>query len=292
MADFLEKFDEYRRVAEEAVQNFCRELDCEPQILRESLVYSLQSGGKRLRPVLMLAAADALGTAREEVIPFALALELIHTYSLIHDDLPEMDNDDYRRGRLSNHKVFGTGNAVLAGDGLLNTAYSILLKECRKGDNATAAAEYVCNCAGVYGMIAGQSADLLHEHDSERNAETLNFIYRNKTGKLIVAACVTPSVLSGGKYFSEFKAFGEKLGMLFQMTDDILDVEGSFDALGKSVGKDEQEGKYTAVSVYGLEWCKLRADLLCEECLRILDGIGEDTQFLSDLTHYVLTRKN
>lgn len=291
MTEFRQKYEEYRAEAEELVQNFCGDLDCEPDILRESLKYSLLSGGKRLRPVLMLAAADVLGVDKEEISQFALALELIHTYSLIHDDLPEMDNDDFRRGRLSNHKVFGAGNAVLAGDGLLNTAYAILLKECGKGNTTVSAAEFICHSAGVYGMIAGQSADLLHENDREYNSETLDFIYANKTGKLITASCVVPSILKGGKYFTEFRAFGENLGLLFQLTDDILDVEGDFDQLGKSIGKDAKEGKFTAVSCYGLAQCKLRADLLYDTCLRVLEGIDENTQFFSDLAKFVLTRK-
>lgn len=290
MADFRQKYEEYRATVEKLLQDFCGELDCEPEILRESLKYSLLSGGKRLRSVMVLASADVLGVPQDEVLRFALALELIHTYSLIHDDLPEMDNDDFRRGKPSNHKVFGAGNAVLAGDGLLNTAYAILLKECRKGDGAIAAAEYICHSAGIYGMIAGQSADLLHENDSVFDGKTLDFIYTNKTGKLITAACVIPSILSGGKYFAEFRAFGENLGILFQLTDDILDVEGSFDRLGKSIGKDKKEGKFTAVSCYGLEQCKLHADLLCDDCLRVLEGIEEDTQFFSDLARFVLTR--
>lgn len=292
MADFNEKFSEYARYADECVEKFCNELDCRPAILRESMVYTLQSGGKRLRPSIMFAVAEGLGVVREEVEKFALALELIHTYSLIHDDLPEMDNDDFRRGKPSNHKVFGAGNAVLAGDGLLNTAYGILFKQGRKGEAQLSAAEYICHCAGVYGMIAGQSADLLSENDSSCDEERLSFIYENKTAKLIKAACAVPSILAGGRYFPEFKAFGEKFGNLFQLTDDILDVEGNFEELGKSTGKDKEEGKFTAVGLYGLEGCKLRADIICDECLRILEGIGCDTSFLSGLTRFVLTRKH
>ncbi len=291
MTDFNEKFRQYREIADGAVNSFCDELDCKPSILRESLIYSL-AAGKRVRPAIMFAAADAVGVPQEDVINFALALELIHTYSLIHDDLPEMDNDDYRRGRLSNHKKFGAGNAVLAGDGLLNTAYSILLRECRKGEKSLAAAEYICNSVGIYGMIAGQSADLLHENDTEKDEETLKFIYSNKTGKLIIAACVVPSILSGGKFFSEFKEFGGKLGTLFQLTDDILDVEGNFEELGKSAGKDAAEGKYTAVSLYGLENSKLQADILYSDCLQILEGIGSDTSFFAGLAQYLITRKS
>lgn len=290
MTEYNKIYENYRLAAEKAIKEFCENMDCKPDILRDSMTYSLLSGGKRLRSVMMLAAADVVGVPRESVINFALAIELIHTYSLIHDDLPEMDNDDYRRGKLSNHKVFGAGNAVLAGDGLLNTAYSILFKECRKGENVVSAAEYLCNCAGIYGMVAGQSADLLHENDNSCEEETVNFINENKTGKMITAACVIPSILSGGKFFPEFKAFGYRFGSLFQLTDDILDVEGSFDNLGKSIGKDAAEGKSTLIKLYGIEKCKIKAEILCSECLSILEGIDADTEFLAELTRNTLIR--
>ncbi len=288
--NFDEKYSSYLKEFNAVLDGFCENLNCRPEILKESLIYSLKLGGKRLRPVLMMSVADLLGLERRKVMNFALALELIHTYSLIHDDLPEMDDDDFRRGKPSNHKVFGTGNAVLAGDGLLNTAYSILLKECRNGAEYVSAAEFICDCAGIYGMIAGQSADLLHEKDKSFNEPTLNFIYENKTGKLLVAAVTVASILSGGRCYSELKAFGRDLGTLFQITDDILDVEGDFEKLGKSIGKDEQEGKFTAVAVYGLDGAKLRADVLASRCLALLEGIDGDREFLIQLINYVRTR--
>ncbi len=288
--NFDEKYSSYLKEFNAVLDGFCENLNCRPEILKESLIYSLKLGGKRLRPVLMMSVADLLGLERRKVMNFALALELIHTYSLIHDDLPEMDDDDFRRGKPSNHKVFGTGNAVLAGDGLLNTAYSILLKECRNGAEYVSAAEFICDCAGIYGMIAGQSADLLHEKDKSFNEPTLNFIYENKTGKLLVATVTVASILSGGRCYSELKAFGRDLGTLFQITDDILDVEGDFEKLGKSIGKDEQEGKFTAVAVYGLDGAKLRADVLASRCLALLEGIDGDREFLIQLINYVRTR--
>lgn len=288
--NFDEKYSSYLKEFNAVLDGFCENLNCRPEILKESLIYSLKLGGKRLRPVLMMSVADLLGLERRKVMNFALALELIHTYSLIHDDLPEMDDDDFRRGKPSNHKVFGTGNAVLAGDGLLNTAYSILLKECRNGAEYVSAAEFICDCAGIYGMIAGQSADLLHEKDKSFNEPTLNFIYENKTGKLLVATVTVASILSGGRCYSELKAFGRELGTLFQITDDILDVEGDFEKLGKSIGKDEQEGKFTAVAVYGLDGAKLRADVLASRCLALLEGIDGDREFLIQLINYVRTR--
>lgn len=290
--DFKEKYDSYLNEFNLTLKNFCEGLDCKPDVLRDSLKYSLELGGKRVRPVLALATADMLCVDRRKVMPFALAIELIHTYSLIHDDLPEMDNDDFRRGKPSNHKVFGAGNAVLAGDGLLNTAYSLLLKECVKGAEYVSAAEYICDCAGVYGMIAGQSADLLHEKDRAFNEKVLNFIYENKTGKLILAPIITASILCGGRCYSELKAFGKDLGTLFQITDDILDAEGDFISLGKSIGKDETEGKYTSVAIYGIDGAKLRADVLAERCRALLEGIDGDREFLVNFTNFVRNRKS
>lgn len=291
MSDFDKRYGDYLAYFNKRLEEFCDKLDCTPEVLRRSLTYSLMLGGKRVRPVLMLAVADAIKTDKERVLDFALALELIHTYSLIHDDLPDMDNDDFRRGQPSNHKVFGAANAILAGDGLLNTAYSVLFDQCFKGNEYVSAAKYICDCAGVYGMIAGQSADILHENGETVSEEDLEFIYSRKTGKLITAATVTPSILNGGKYFSELKMLGNKLGYLFQLTDDILDVEGAFEKTGKSLGKDEKEGKLTGVRVYGLDNCKLRVDVIGDDCIRIIDGIDGDTSFLYDFVNFVKTRQ-
>ncbi len=290
--EFKEKYNFYLKEFERILECFCNEINCRPEILGDSLKYSLLLGGKRIRPVLTFATADLLGLERRKAVNFALAIELIHTYSLIHDDLPEMDNDDFRRGKPSNHKVFGAGNAVLAGDGLLNTAYSVLLKECKNGAEYISAAQFICDCAGIYGMIAGQSADLLHEHETSFNEATLNFIYENKTGKLLMSSVVVPSILNGGRCYSELKTFGRDLGLLFQITDDILDVEGEFRSLGKSIGKDEAEGKYTSVSLYGLDGAKLRADVLAQRCRAVLEGIDGDREFMLQLVDYVRSRKN
>ena len=292
MSEFNDKYSGYPDYFNEKLNGFCLQLDCKPKLLCESLKYSLLLGGKRIRPVLMLAVGDLLGVDREKIINYAIALELIHTYSLTHDDLPEMDNDDFRRGKPSNHKVFGTGNAVLAGDGLLNTAYSLLFEQCFNGTEFISAAKYICDCAGINGMIAGQSADLLYENSKDADESVLEYIYENKTAKLITAALVTPSILCGNKYCVELKEFGSALGYLFQLTDDILDVEGSFETLGKSTGKDEKENKFTCVSLYGLENSKLKADLVFDRCNAILDCIQGDVSFLRSMVENVRTRIN
>ena len=292
MTEFELNYENLKKSFDGILDSFCAGLDCKPEILNDSLIYSLRLGGKRIRPVLMFAVGKLLGLDSQKLKNFALALELIHTYSLIHDDLPEMDNDDFRRGKPSNHKVYGTGNAVLAGDGLLNTAYSVLFGECFNGSEYVSAAKYICDCAGIKGMIAGQSADLLHQNDSEIDEDVLDFIYENKTSKLIMAAVVVPSILCGGKYYSELKLFGRDLGFLFQITDDILDVEGNFENLGKSVGKDSAEGKYTSVRLYRLDKSNVKADLLCERCVKILESFNGNTEFLKDLVNFVRQRIN
>lgn len=290
MLNFKEKYDEYRSCFERALGSFCEKLVCSPEILSESMLYSLNTGGKRIRPVIMYAVGDVLGVGKETLDAYAVAMELIHTYSLIHDDLPEMDNDDFRRGKPSNHKVFGTGNAVLAGDGLLNTAYSLLFSECFKGREHISASKYICDSAGIDGMIAGQSADLMCEHRDDFDESMLEFIYEHKTVALIAAATTVPVILCGGKYYPALNKFGRELGYLFQLTDDILDVEGSFSEMGKSIGKDEGEGKLTAVKLYGLDDCKLRADVVYERCVTLLDGLDGDTEFLKNLVKYVRHR--
>lgn len=291
MQDLNIQLQRYADEFNQILRNFSNNLKCVPPILADSIRYSLEAGGKRIRPAMMFAAGELLSVDRAALEQFALALELIHTYSLIHDDLPEMDNDDFRRGKPSNHKVFGVGNAVLAGDGLLNTAYSILLSQCRRGGKFIDAAEYICDSAGIYGMIAGQSADLLHEQDGQVNEDILGFIYANKTAKMLTAPLVVAAILADGKYYSEFKLFGMNFGCLFQLTDDILDVEGDFAALGKSIGKDREENKCTAIKLFGLEGAKLRADILADKCVKILDGIDGDTSFFEQLVYYVLARK-
>lgn len=292
MVDFNARYGEYRSYFEKRLEEVGADLVTQPEILGESMRYSLFLGGKRIRPVLMYAVGETLGVDRQTLNPYACALEMIHTYSLIHDDLPEMDNDDFRRGQPSNHKKFGQANAVLAGDGLLNTAYSILFGECYKGNDYISAARLICDFAGIGGMIAGQSADILHENDPSPTAEILEYIYDKKTAKLISAAVCVPSALTGGRHYSRLRKLGEKLGYLFQLTDDILDAEGSFDKLGKTTGKDEKEGKLTAVKLYGLTECKLYADMYGSECDILIDGLEGDVSFLHNFVAFVKDRLN
>lgn len=260
----------------------------QPTVLTESMRYSLLSGGKRVRPVLFFAALDAFGFNYRGEEPLAFALECIHTYSLIHDDLPAMDDDDLRRGRPSNHKVFGEANAILAGDALLSYAFDILLRESGRDAGHLSAARTLSKAAGAEGMVAGQSADLLYTGKNGGEGE-LRFIYRNKTGRLMAAPVAMAADLAGKKR-AEAEAFGLALGELFQITDDILDAVGESKALGKTVGKDAAEDKLTAVKVFGLEGARARALECAATCMDLLGKMNTDQEFLSGLIGQVLGR--
>lgn len=293
MNDYHLRYEEYLVKFEKYALNYMNKLQTRPEVLGESMRYSLLNGGKRIRPVLALASAEVLGVDAEEILPFALALEMIHTYSLIHDDLPAMDNDDFRRGKPTSHKAFGEANAILAGDGLLNEAYAICLEESLKGEKYAVAAKFLNECAGINGMIVGQSADLYFSQcEQEVSEEDLLYIYEHKTGKLLLAPVSMASILKENKSYVEFERFGKLLGLLFQMTDDILDVTGDFNDLGKNVGKDEGKNKLTCVRIYGLEGAKVRADMCAKDCHAVLESIDGDTSFLHSLVDYVLNRRN
>lgn len=291
MYNFTAQYEKYQTVFENYARKYADGIKTKPAVLGESMAYSLTLGGKRVRPVLALAAADMLGVAHEEILPFALALEMIHTYSLVHDDLPAMDDDDYRRGKPSNHKVYGEANAILAGDGLLNSAYAICFEQCLKGEKYAYASQILNECAGVYGMIAGQSADMYYsEEGKEVTEEDLTYIYEHKTGKLLLAPVVIAGILAEYKNFSVLERFGKTLGDLFQLTDDILDEIGDFEKVGKSIGKDKKENKLTCIRLYGIETAKVKADICAANCRALLEGVEGDTAFLNDLIDYIRNR--
>ena len=293
MTDFNLRYHQYLTEFEGYATEYAKKLQTRPAVLGESMLYSLLNGGKRVRPVLALACADVLSIPHDEILPYALALEMIHTYSLIHDDLPAMDNDDMRRGQPSNHKRFGEANAILAGDGLLNEAYAICLDQSIRGEKYAVAAKFLNECAGIYGMIAGQSADLyFSSSNTEETEQDLSYVYEHKTGKLLLAPVAIAGILSENKSYFALEKFGKLLGRLFQMTDDILDVTGNSEVLGKTVGKDEKENKLTCVKLYGLEGAKVRADMCAKDCLAVLEGLEGDTEFLKALVDYVLNRSN
>ena len=267
-----------------------------PAYLCETMRYSLLAGGKRVRPVLLLAACEMLGGALEQARVPAAALEMIHTYSLIHDDLPGMDDDDYRRGRLTNHKVYGVGHAILAGDGLLNYAYECLMK------NALAypqnlmghvrAADVIARRAGVSGMIAGQSIDLLSEH-MEPEAQRLCYIHAHKTADLLTAPLLAAGCIAGadGAQMEALSRFGACVGLAFQIDDDLLDVEGDAQEMGKQTGMYAQRGKMTWPALFGVAQSRARSHELWSQAEDALGSFGERAWFLRAFAETLRNRK-
>jgi len=263
--------------------------------------YSLMAGGKRLRPILSLAVCEMLDGNLDEVMPYACALEMIHTYSLIHDDLPAMDNDDYRRGRLTNHKVFGEAKAILAGDALLNYAFEYMLecaldiksvKNYNLEDNVKAIS-YIAKAAGVNGMIGGQVIDIESEGIQVTN-EHLEYMHKHKTGALIRAAVMIPAILSESddEKKKALEKYSANIGLAFQVKDDILDSEGDFKLMGKGIGKDANVGKSTFVSFYGINTSLEILRKLIQDALDSLQIFGAKACFLKGLAAYIAEREN
>lgn len=267
-----------------------------PSHLCQTMRYSLLAGGKRVRPVLLLAACEMLGGNVQEATIASAALEMIHTYSLIHDDLPGMDDDDYRRGRLTNHKVYGVGHAILAGDGLLNFAYESLLRNAlaypEHMERHVRAASVIAERAGVCGMIAGQSIDLLSEH-AQPNVDTLAYIHRHKTADLLTAPLMAAAYIAGAsnEEIEALDRFGACLGLAFQIDDDLLDVEGDAAQLGKQTGMDAQRGKMTWPALYGVEESKKKSSALWQEAEAALSCFGDRAWFMHEFAAQLKNRK-
>ena len=258
----------------------------------ESMRYSLFAGGKRLRPILLMAAADAVGADGHRFLQSACALEMIHTYSLIHDDLPAMDDDDYRRGRLTNHKVFGEGMAVLAGDGLLTLAFETLLSQPGvTPDVLVRVTREVAQAAGPAGMVGGQAIDLGSE-GQQPSPEVMKLMHRLKTGALFRASLRAGAMLGGGsdEDVQGLTDYAEQFGLAFQITDDILDVTGTEAALGKPIGSDEKNNKATYVSVYSLPEARRMAQEAVTDAVAALGRFGDRAWVLRSLAEYLLTR--
>lgn len=258
----------------------------------ESMRYSLFAGGKRLRPILLMAAADAVGSDGQRFLQSACALEMIHTYSLIHDDLPAMDDDDYRRGRLTNHKVFGEGMAILAGDGLLTLAFETLLSQPGvTPDVLVRVTSEVAQAAGPSGMVGGQAIDLGSE-GQQPSPEVMKLMHRLKTGALFRASLRAGAMLGGGsdEDVRGLTDYAEQFGLAFQITDDILDVTGTEAALGKPIGSDEKNNKATYVSVYSLPAAQRMAQEAVTDAVAALVRFGDRAWVLRSLAEYLLTR--
>jgi geranylgeranyl diphosphate synthase, type II len=265
-----------------------------PETIHRAMRYSLFAGGKRIRPILCIEAAYAVNDAPGGVTAAACALELIHTYSLIHDDLPALDNDDYRRGKLTNHKVFGEAMAILAGDSLLTLAFQVLAELPVDGDRRARLVAELSTAAGtVGGMIGGQVADLEGE-GKPPDAQLLETIHRAKTGALLRASLRMGAIFAGAtaEQYSALSCYGEHMGLAFQIVDDILDVEESSESLGKTAGKDAQQQKITFPAVYGLEASRGMAETECERAHLVLGPFGERAARLHELADLIVRRKS
>ena len=301
---FHQRYRAYVERVEAALEAVLPPPDRWPDVLHEALRYSVFSGGKRLRPVLVLAAAELCGGRIERALPAACAVELVHTYSLVHDDLPCMDDDAFRRGRPTTHVVYGEAMAVLAGDALLTLAFACLTDPASPLEPAVQAAmvRELAVAAGSTGLVAGQVADLAAERREEWRtpvpragdaAGEVERIHRHKTGALF-GACVRLGALSAGgdaKAMARLSRFAEDFGLAFQIVDDILDVSGQEQATGRPLGSDERRGKTTFVSVFGLETARRQARAAIERACEALAAFGEKADFLRDLAAYVLLRQ-
>lgn len=280
---------------EEALKTAMDRRRGEPSLLYETMEYSLFAGGKRFRPVLMLAAHEMGPEKDSRIMEFASAVEMIHTYSLIHDDLPAMDDDDFRRGKPTCHKVYGDAMAILAGDGLLNLAYEIMADAAASSPDAkgTGAMTVVAKAAGAMGMIGGQVADM-EGMTLPTEEELLTFIHCRKTGALIRASLEAGFVLSGAdtQALRAIREYGDALGMVFQIRDDLLDAQGSTEVLGKPVGSDEKNDKKTFVTIYGKEKAQSLLTDWLKRALASLAPFGEGGQFLQDMVRYAAARNH
>ena len=261
----------------------------------EAMRYSLSAGGKRVRPILMMAACEAVGGDFNPIMPAACAMECVHTYSLIHDDLPAMDDDDLRRGKPTCHKVFGEAVAILAGDALLTYAFELMthpeMLTQLDGGLVNRAIHVFARAAGVSGMVGGQTADVLFE-GKPIDAQTLDYIHRHKTGALIRASVEMGALLGGGgpQQVERLSRYGTALGLAFQVVDDLLDVVGDEEKLGKPVGSDERNRKATYPALFGLEETRKRAEELKNEALENLSSFGPEADPLRAIAIYVVER--
>lgn len=284
--------ESYRERIERFLQT-CLKDDSIPERLQSAMEYSLFAGGKRIRPILCLIWAELVSGAREHPLGFACSLECIHTYSLVHDDLPAMDDDDLRRGQPSNHIKYGQALAILAGDGLLTEAFSLMLSHDRHPERTLQAAAEVARAAGPRGMVGGQVLDILMTGKGQGDLEMLKSMHSLKTGALLRASCLSGAMLAGADQddLSQADQYGTAIGLAFQIADDILDITGEEQAIGKPVGSDESRGKLTYPSLLGLDESKALGFRMVEQATTALEKYsGPQSQFLADLARYIMER--
>ena len=296
--EFKEKLKKYQDILNKELDKYLTKEDCPEKILNDSVEYSLISGGKRLRPILVLASYELFREDYEECMPFAVAIEMIHNFSLIHDDMPEIDNDDFRHGKPTNHKKFGQTTALLAGDALFNKAYMVISEELTYSiqnqykdvakNKVRAFKEFT---GAVDRMIAGEYLDTeLEGH--QITPEMLEYIHINKTASLLIM-CVKMGAIIAGAEESDVEGltnYADKIGLAFQIKDDILSEEGDAEIMGKPVGNDKEAGKCTYVSQYGLDGAKEELNKITKEAIKELEKYGDKADFLRDLALYIKDR--
>ncbi len=288
--------DERKTLVDKALQKFMPRPSGLASDVINAMNYSLFAGGKRVRPILCMAGAEAVGGSTDSVVPVACAIELIHTYSLIHDDLPVMDNDDLRRGKPTNHKVFGEAVALLAGDGLLTLAFNLMAgygaeKEVEK-KALLRVIDLIASAAGYKGMVGGQVVDITYE-GKEPDPSVVEYIHRHKTAALIAASVTAGTILAGGNKDEEksINRYGQQIGLAFQIADDILNIQGDRKIMGKGTGSDKEKGKITYPSVFGTaESTKIQKELI-KNAIESLKGFDNRAEPLRDLARYIINRK-
>lgn len=297
-SQFMEELQQKVEYINNVLEKFLPVEEGQQRIIFEAMNYSVRAGGKRLRPILMEETYHMFGGSSAVIEPFMAAIEMIHTYSLVHDDLPAMDNDEYRRGKKTTHAVYGEAMGILAGDALLNLAYETAAKafDMEVADTRVARAFAVlAKKAGVYGMVGGQVVDVESEKsdDCSITREKLDFIYRLKTGALIESSMMIGAILAGASSdeVSRVEQIAAKLGLAFQIQDDVLDVTSTLEVLGKPVGSDEKNNKATYVTFEGLDKAVSDVERISKEAEEQLDDLGYDDAFLKELFEYLIHRE-
>lgn len=297
--DFKEELKTYQRLVNIELEKYLRKNDCYEKRLNEAMEYSLMAGGKRLRAILVIDTYKLFRSDYEKCLPFSMAIEIMHNFSLIHDDLPEIDNDDFRHGKPTNHKQFGHSTALLAGDGLFNYGYLVIIKELLKTvkeDNSNSNLENRILALNEFSnavdrMIAGEYLDTELE-GQKISLDLLKYIHKNKTGEFLRASVKMGAILANApkEDIDRLESFAEKIGLAFQIKDDILSEEGDEKITGKPVGNDKEHHKCTYVSYYGLEGAKNELEKIIQEALKDLEIYGEKAEFLRGLTLYIKNR--
>lgn len=295
MLDFNKELDRKTKFVEEKVYNFLPKEEGKQKIILEAMNYSVKAGGKRLRPLLMLETAKLFCEKIESIFPFMAAIEMIHTYSLVHDDLPAMDNDEYRRGKKTTHAKYGEDLGILAGDGLLNLAYEVMSDAIIEADDSAKAAkafQIIAKKAGVFGMVGGQTVDIISE-GKEIDLDTIMYIHNLKTAALIEASMMAGAVLGGAdnEEIGIVEKIAKNIGIAFQIQDDILDITSTTEVLGKPVMSDEKNHKITYVSICGLDKSKENVAKYSEEAMNLLDGLHRENLFLKQLIIKLINRE-